>query len=261
MPTEIIGVDKKPDAMMKVTHLKAGFYKRYWHGDTSQGWAKYLFDKYGFECDDITFSDILNDKLSGYDIFFLPDMTYLGLQHGGQLPYEKMDEDMWDINPEPYKFYLRGEPTEKIKQFVKNGGTLISLGEAFDYVQEALNIPVKDILKDDANAVKDALYLNCDIDINHPLCYGMPCCSKITHFGGPVMRVTDTNNTCRFTAPIRYSKDQTDAVKMGKYIDRAAILTVDIGKGKVVFYATQPHLRCQTDATFKLLFNALYKYI
>ncbi len=259
-PTEICEVDEQPTLIGEITQLKAAYYKRYWHGDTSCAWAMYLFDKFGFECDGITFNDILDGKLEQYDVFFIPDMTYLGLQHGCQIPYEKMDDAMWDINPTPYIFYLRGEPTERIQSFVKNGGRLVSFGEGFDYTKEALNIPIKNVLSEDETASKDKKYLNCNVDTNHPLCYGMPQMSNIVHFSGPIMRVMDTNNTCRFEAPIRYSKTQTDADKTRNFVDRAAIITVKIGKGVAVLYATQPHLRAQTDATFKLLFNVLYKY-
>jgi hypothetical protein len=38
---------------------------------------------------------------------------------------------------------------------------------------------------------------------------------------------------------------------------KAAVVEAKKGKGKIILYGFQPQMRAQTDATFKLFFNAL----
>ena len=259
---DITAVNCRPDGLNKIAVKKTGVYKTYWHGDVSEGWLRFVCDNYGFSYDDIRDCDILNGKLSEYDIFILPDRNYDGLYYGGPAPSAKMDDDVYDILPPPYKFGLGREGCRKIEEFVKNGGILITLNKAYELAVKELHIPVSNVLegKDDFKACGSVL--NAAVNKNHSITYGMPPETAVVHLDCPAFEIDDSFNHDRYSVILSYP--YSNILKSGyltgeKYIaGKYAIVEVKIGKGSVVLYGMQPHFRSQTHATFKLLFNAFY---
>ena len=110
----------------------------------------------------------------------------------------------------------------------------------------------------------NASVLHAKADTSHYICYGMPEKFSIVHQGEQVLGGADRLNYDRFCVPARFGTGTLR--RSGQFVDEALfgdkpiITTAKTGDGEIVLYAFQPHLRMQTDATFKLLMNGMYFY-
>ena len=275
-PVSVKAVGEKPEKLSAMRGARAGMYMTNCQGDACEGWARLLFDRYGFDCEEIRDADLLGGKLDELDVLIIPDSEYKRISIGCEVqfdaakycerrrPYTKMEESHIDFFPEPYKFGLEGEPMRKIAEFVKNGGRLLSIGKSTDYIWRALNMPLKNWSKDVPDASKSASVLNVKVNTENYLCYGMDKNARIVYSGEPLLGIGDPENIGVFDAPIRYSESKPHyfAGKINEklFASKPAIITAKLGKGEVVLYGFQPNNRAQTCAGFKLLFNALCIY-
>jgi hypothetical protein len=100
-----------------------------------------------------------------------------------------------------------------------------------------------------------------DITKNHPLTLGMPQQIGVFSRGRPVFRtgvpMFDMDRRVIGTYPEK-------EILMSGYVDKgelvgnkAAMIWMKKGDGQFVFYGFNPQFRASTQASFKLLFNAL----
>ena len=263
-PVKVSKCEQKPDDMQKIIPAKAAVYKVHGQGDSGEAWARLLFDKFGFLCDDIRDFEIRDGKLSEYDILLIHDKDYKGLYNFDLYRHKVMDEKMRDNVPAPYTFALGGKACEMIDAFVKSGGRVLVFGRSCEFIINELNIPI-DLAKDNSGFGGDNIsVLRAKADTSHYLCYGMPEKFSILYQGEQVMGGADRLNYDRFSVPARFA---TGTIRRsGQFVDEALfgdkpiITTARTGMGEFILYGFQPHLRMQTDVTFKLLMNGMYFY-
>ena len=101
-----------------------------------EGWTRWVLEQYEFNPTTIHNADIRAGELrQRFDAIILPDQT----------PREIVDGFDGDtIRPE-YRGGIGEAGVENLKQFVADGGTLITLGAASDLAIDRLPIPVRDI--------------------------------------------------------------------------------------------------------------------
>jgi len=249
----------------EVRPLRIAVYQRYYGGNIDEGWTRWLLEQYGFE-----YTTVKDDEVKGglgdkYDVLILPgDPTPVITGEKLEEYFEKRFKGMMA----PPKFppeYVSGigeEGVKKLKEFVKNGGTLLLLNEASEFAIDALKLPiintVKDLKPNDFHCPGSLLRV--EIDGSSPLAYGVDEC-PILFWGGPAFMVKPVENSEDYRIVVRYPEE--NMLRCGwligeKYLSRkAALIDARLGKGRVVLYGFRTHFRCQTHATYKFLFNAL----
>lgn len=101
-----------------------------------------------------------------------------------------------------------------------------------------------------------------NFDNTNPLAYGMPSTGLGLFTGGnEVYEVIPSDRNQRIERIITYPK--RDILQSGWLLgeeviaEKAAMVSVGMGQGKVVLIGFRPQHRVQTHGTFKLVFNSL----
>ena len=166
---------------------------------------------------------------------------------------------------EPYAGGIGDEGVEAIIEFVDSGGTLLTFQGSDQIVFDSFDVPVKDVLRGNRDLYLPPMVLHLDVDTGHPLGYGMKE-KAFGFFGGGSAYEPDgwdaAGGTMRVVAtwpsdgPVLASGQM---VGEEEFAGRGAVVEVDYGAGKIVMYGFRVKHRSQTNGTFKLFFNALYK--
>ena len=185
--------------------------------------------------------------------------------------------------PDEYVGGVGKEGVENLKKFVEAGGTLVFLNRSSDFAIEQFNLPIKDVTK--GLARKDfyipGSILRTELDLTSPIAKGMPKESIAWFEGGPAFELTDTGGNAsvnerapdangtlpngRVSARViaRYPSDPKNILLSGwalgaeKIAGKAALVQVNMGKGKIILFGFRPQYRGQSLATYPLLFNAI----
>ena len=243
------------------------------------GWMMWLFEQYGIDHRIISAEDFRTDLADQYDVIVLPAGTTQDRIVNG-LDRRQHDES-WR-----WAFGIGDQGWNQLRQWVSQGGTLVTLGSAVGAARELLNLPIESVLPQDgrsriaAAAGEQSLNrLDNTIDpnsvfyapgslvrhsynTNHPVAYGMPSDWPIFFRLDQAYRVTPDSN---IPAEIVSSyPDTTDMTVSGWLLggamlrNRANAVSFSVGRGTVVTIGSQATFRAQTRATFKLLFNAIF---
>ncbi|MBN1938564.1 MAG: peptidase M14 family protein [Candidatus Aminicenantes bacterium] len=248
-----------------VKRMRTGMYQRYWGGNMDEGWTRLLLEQFEFPYTTLRDTDIKKGNLNAsYDVIVLPDDP----------PALITGEDMEDSGgwfnpagtPPEYRSGIGKEGVEALKAFVEKGGTLVSLGEACAMAVEEFALPVRDVTAgvDPKEFWCPGSTLRATFDPTHPLAYGMPEESLVLYqMGNPAFAIRPTDRNERTEMPAEFAS--RDLLQSGWLIGesilagKAAVVSVQSGKGRVVLLGTRPQHRAQTHGTFKLLFNTLIK--
>ena len=150
----------------------------------------------------------------------------------------------------------------EIEKFVQDGGVVITLGAASFFPAEfGLAREVE------ARRTSSAFYAPGPIveaevmKPSHPIFYGydkkrLP----VRYAGGPVFAMPETQRN-KWTLMKFTGTDLSGLLKGGTEIkDKAAILDVPVGKGRVVMFSTNPCYRWQNHGEFSMLFNSILHF-
>jgi len=249
---------------IELSRKRIGIFQRYWGGNYDEGWTRFLFEKYGFEFVTLLDKDVKGDLKDKVDIVILPSDNYkyvvdLNAKKGPPLRlYWPMDV------PEEYKSGFGEEGLKGLKRFVEAGGRLISYGQSFDVVQEALGLKVQDVT---AGCSPQEYFAKGNtmwalFDNTNPLAYGMPEKALVFCWDSPVFKVTETFKADKYQVVAKYP--ESGILQSGwligekKIANQAAMVYCEYGKGEVVLIGFRPQFRAQTHGTFKIAFNCLY---
>jgi glutamine amidotransferase-like uncharacterized protein len=100
------------------------------------------------------------------------------------------------------------------------------------------------------------------VDNSSPLAYGMPTEALALYLqGDPVFDLPGANGSEKYSVIASYGKrdilESGWLVGEGNITGKAAMISAEMGKGKVVLVGFRTQHRAQTYGTFKLLFNAI----
>jgi hypothetical protein len=274
-------------------------------GNASGGWMKWLFEQYGFNHEVVKADDFTGDLAARYDTIVLPGGISKNTIVNGVDPTRLGPEWAWAAG-------VGDAGWQKLGQWVKNGGTLVAIGNSVETARELLNLPIAKVLPEarrrreapggagadersannrqpDANAVlKDAFssparldatlrsrviepealfycpgsLLRNDFDVTHPVAFGLPASWPVFFESDQAYRLTPAFDlhpevVARYPAqgPILAS-----GWLLGEDLlrDQANVVAFRVGKGYVVTLASEVAFRSQPEATFKLVFNAIF---
>ena len=252
-----------PAGALAVKAPRIGMYSPWTGGNMDEGWTRWVLEQYGFNLTTLHNADIrpsttpragsgkLRDK---YDVIILPDQAPRAIVEGATLPA---------VRPE-YRGGIGDEGVAALREFLSQGGTLVTLGLASDLAIERFGVPLKNLksgLTRDQHFAPGTI-LNVEVDTAHPLGYGMAANAFGFYSNSPFFSLTEGFSSQKLSVVARYPN--TGVVASGwlkgeeLMAGRAAVVAMDTNPGRIVLFGLRPQHRAQTHATFPMLFNAFY---
>jgi hypothetical protein len=233
---------------------RVGVYQA-WTANIDEGWTRWVLDQYEFPYTTLHNADVIAGKLrSRFDAIVLPDQTSKGILEGQSAP----------SIPAEYRGGIGDKGWQALKDFVDQGGTLISFGDACNLLVDKLPLPLKELKRTMLLDQHDGpgTILNLQIDTSGPLGWGVAPATFGFYMNSPFFDVSEGFNSQRVRVVARYPNIGVAAsgyLKGEEYmLGRAAVVAVETNPGKVVLFGIRPQHRAQTHVTLPLLFNALY---
>ncbi|MFZ5948555.1 MAG: M14 family zinc carboxypeptidase [Stygiobacter sp.] len=253
---------KEQSLLKELKKVRVALYQPY-TANMDEGWTRLLLENYQFDFKNIYNKDFKNKKLKDlYDVIIIPDMSGDLIKNG-----KPSGDNARFYRPKPaeYEGGIEKEGVENLKTFVeKDGGYLITLGQACNFAIEDLGLKVTNVLK---NVKADDFYcpgslVRMTVNNQHPIGYG---------FDNEVIGYLSDNIAFSTTVPyadydrnviVRYPT--SNILKSGFLLGedylyrRSAIVDVKQKKGHVILLGFKVQNRHQTFGTFKFLFNAIH---
>lgn len=232
-----------------------------WVPSMDEGWTRLVLENHGFAYKTLHNAEIRAGNLIGQvDVLLVPSIDPKTLRDG-----------YTEAATEPaYVGGLGQDGAEAVRQFVNGGGTLICLENSCGYAIEVLKLGVREVLKD---LPSSAFY--CPGSILH-VRYRPP--GKIESAPSLLTLGMPDEGAVYFDRSLAFDASSAPAARVwatytgaspsallesgwllgaDKIQDKAALVEVASGRGRVVLFGFPPQHRGQTHGTFRLLFNAL----
>jgi hypothetical protein len=234
---------------------RVAMYQPWTGGNMDEGWTRWVLEQYEFNLASIHNADVRAGKLrQKFDAIIVADQNPRDILEGYDAPA---------IRPE-YRGGIGEEGLNHLKQFVADGGTLVTMGNACDLAIEKLPIPVRNLKKGltrDQHFAPGAI-LRLEVDGQHPLGYGVAPSTYGFYINSPFFTLVEGFASQKTSVVARYPNTNVIASGWLKgeelMAGRAAVVAIDMNPGRVVLFGLRPQHRAQTHATFPMLFNALY---
>ena len=260
-----VGLAAMPEAKRHVVDVPRMAMFSTWGNTQPVGWVRHALDHCGVEYELIYKERIKKGGLrAAYDVLLIPSQmgSAKGLVYDlapGKIPlaYKGLYGESEDITG---GMGLAG--AMEIEKFVQEGGVVITLGAASFFPAEfGLTREVE------ARSTSSAFYAPGPIveaevlKPLHPVFYGydkkrLP----VRYAGGPVFAMPAAQRS-KWTLMKYTGTELSGLLKGGAEIrDKAAILDVPAGKGRVLLFGTNPCYRWQNHGEFPMLFNAILHY-
>lgn len=243
------------DAATPLKNPRIGLYHSY-VANIDEGWTSWLLDQFEFAYREVRNDEIRAGHLNdAYDVMVLAEMNTNAIMEGRQ---------PGTVPPE-YAGGIGEAGLEKLREFVQQGGTLLTLGNASLFAVEKLRLPVKNMLQGLKNEefFCAGSILRTEVKAaGHPLAYGLPPAPAVFFARNGAF---DTAGDFKGTVLLAFPKEENPLLSgyilhPEKIQGKAAALDVVLGKGRVILTGFRPQWRGQTHVMFKLLFNALYHF-
>lgn len=244
-----------------------------------EGWTRYLLDK-NFERECILFSSLYDKTIKVGNLSvnaFRKDLTVL--QYGKQVPVKKvygtiifpdqspkamLEGHAKGTMPDEYTGGIGKEGVANLRKFVEEGGTLVFLNRASDFAIEQFGLPIKDVTfgLNRKDFYIPGSILRTELNTNHKIAEGIKKESIAWFENSPAFEITESDDT-NVEIIARYPNNPKDILLSGwalgaeKIAGKAALVQVNIGKGKIILFGFRPQYRGQSLATFPLFFNAI----
>ena len=224
-----------------------------WGGAIDAGWTRWVLEQHAFDYTRIRPADLQDRAVATrFDAIVIPEVPSLQLLRGLQ-----------GIQTRPeHRGGLEDRGVATLKQFIRAGGTVITLGNAAEFAIDQLDVPavVASRADDPDTALVPGTLLHTTLVSDHPVNAGMPA-------GVDVMNVMNNayapgRGAEGLRAIARYPDEPLVASGYAsgesRLRGRLAAFDVALGRGRVVVLAFRVQHRAQTWATFKMFFNAIF---
>jgi hypothetical protein len=239
-----------PPALVGEDAPRIGVY-RSWEEPMPAGWTRWVFDQHGLVYDTVRDGRIREGDLSrDYDVILFQSQAASSIRNGfeaGTMPPE-------------YTGGLGEAGVRSLQAFVRNGGRVVAVEEATDFVVDVLGLGV-------TNAVErlppqdffiPGSILNVELAQEHFVNQGEGDETPAWYWTSS--RAFDVDDP-QVTVVARYSEGNPllSGWLLGpEHIGgKAAVVEARVGQGSAVLFGFQPDYRGQTVTTWPLLFNAL----
>ena len=243
-----------PLSAMRLHTPRVGLYQP-WTSNMDEGWTRWVLEQYEFPYKTVHNADIKAGKLrEKFDAIVLPD----------QQPRDILNGNDFKTIREDYRGGIGDAGLDALRQFVREGGTLIAMGASCDLAIDKFPIPVRNLkrgLTRDQHFAPGTI-VRIQVDNTHPLGLGMPSETYGFYNNSPFFGIVEGFSSQRATVVARYPNSDVVASGWLKGEDlmsgRAAVVSVEMNPGRIVLFGLRPQHRAQTHATFLLLFDSLY---
>jgi hypothetical protein len=247
-------------------------------GNMPSGWLRFIFEKFEFPYEVVYPQAIdagqLKDK---YDVLIFPD----GVLHVGSEQVRGGGEGFGGAQPKPETIpaefrpwlgnYTKTKSVPALKEFAEAGGTILTIGSSTS-LSEALSLPVVNGLTEmNAAGVAQPLpgekfyipgsLLRAQVDNNNPLAYGLPSSLDVFYDRSPSFRLLPNAALAGVSAVSWYQGDHVldSGWAWGQqYLNgTSAVVSAQLGKGKIFLFGPEITFRGQPHGTFKFLFNGI----
>ncbi len=244
----------------KINKPRTAIYQP-WGGNMDEGWTRLVPDNFHFDDTVLHNKDIKAGKFyEKYDAIILPSMSVNQIVEGKR---EKESEPYIGAvqMPERYRGGIGKEGVENLKKFILNGGTLITLGTSCDFAIDKLRVPVMNVVKEKTveEYFSPGSLVEIQLDITHPIAYGMPFKTAVRFNTSPVFSLLPHVQPSKAVGYF----DEDNPLLSGWLIGaeflagKTMLAEIPTEKGRVVMFGFHVQSRSQTYGTFKLLFNAI----
>lgn len=255
-------------ALHELSRARIGIYQP-WITSMDEGWTRYMLDQFQIDYKSLHNEDF---KAKGanlrkdFDVILLPDMSTNAIVDGrerGEGERASEDEPILGTpeRPKEYQGGIGKEGTEAIKEFVKSGGTLITLGASSNFAIEKLRLPAVNELRGVASKdfYSPGSILEAAVNTSEPLAYGMEDHAFIYFINNPAFRLLPYNKESKIIASYGDSSPLRSGWLLGgeRLLNKVALAEIPVGTGRVIMYGFRVQHRAQTHGTYKLLLNAL----
>ena len=244
-----------PGNALAIRKARVGLY-RPWAASIDEGWTRWILENYGFEPKSLYNADVKSANLrSRYDAIILPDMSSRQLMDGFGI----------GIVPGQYVGGIGQDGLNNLREFTRQGGTLIALNRTASALIPLLSLPVQNILegvRSDKFFCSGALLR---VETEHgdlPVNYGLPTAPVVMFQGGPAFAaLPGAHGAVLATYPRQTNPLESGLLLHPEAIEgKAAAIELAYGRGRIVLYGFKPQFRGQSHATYKWMFNELYSY-
>ncbi len=240
--------------LMPIRAPRLGVYQA-WTANMDEGWTRWVLEQYEFAYTTLHNAEVKAGKLRDkFDVILLPDQAPQSILSGINSRF---------VRPE-YRGGIGDEGLEALREFVRQGGTLVVMGAACDLAIDKFPIPVKNLkrgLTRDQHFAPGTI-VNIQVDASHPLGFGMAEETFGFYNNSPFFALTEGFASQRASIVARYPN--ADVVASGwlkgeeLMTGRGAVVAIEMNPGRIILFGLRPQHRAQTHATFPMLFNAFY---
>jgi hypothetical protein len=249
--------DRVDSALLEVKLPRVGLYQS-WVASMDEGWTRWIFDQNNIPYTRLVDEEIRKGNLiNKFDVIILPDNSAKAITEGSAGRGGEGNEDGPQIPPE-FKGGLGEKGVAALQEFAEAGGTIVALNRASN-VYATKDSAVKNVLEGVSNRdfYIPGSILEVKVDTSHPLGFGAPSTIPIFFEQSPAFGVQG-----RARSIADYTSDHpllSGWILGGKYlVGNSALAEEPVGKGRIVLFGFRPQYRAQSEATYKLFFNALF---
>ncbi|MEN3327960.1 MAG: hypothetical protein V7638_2767 [Acidobacteriota bacterium] len=224
-----------------------------------EGWTRFVIQNNGQEVKSLRDAELRSGKLiEKFDTIVIPDQAARTILNGyrlGSMPPELTGG-------------VGAEGVKALRQFVAAGGTLVLLNRACDFAIEQFKLPVRDVV---AGLPKTQFYvpgsiLRIELNTSHSIARGMPDQTVAWAEDSPVFEVFQNPQSDIPVSDVAViaSYPRTSSPLLSGWLlggnrikNKAALVEVKMGRGRLVLFGFRPQYRAQSWATYPLFFKAL----
>lgn len=257
---EIFDVDVIESQIQNLRGVKVGLYESH-DPSIDKGWTYYLVDRYIWK-PQFVHNDEIERVLPLVDTFIIPESSPETLWDGGSRGAESRPSRV--LPPKEFRGGIGSDGVKQLKAFVERGGTLIALGTSCDFLIDRMDLPVANVLK---GAKREEFscpgsLLKIEVAQDGDLTFGMP--AEAAGFFASNVAFKTTPSNIKFERRVIARFPTEGNLLLSGYLKgeeklrgAAGAVEIKLGKGRIVLFGLRVQHRAQTDATFKLFFNAI----
>jgi hypothetical protein len=258
--------EQPPAGARKLRSPRVGLWDQY-GGSMDSGWARWILEQYQFNFEKVFAPTLDAGNLNAkYDVLVFVEG---GIPAAGSKPPTQPNAADIPEQHRPLLGYVTADRTiPALRQFVENGGTIITIGASSTNLARHLGLPIADHLVENGKPLPAAKFyapgsvMTAKVDVTHPIAHGMTERTDIFFDTSPLFRL-ETAAGAQGIKPVAWF-DTATPLKSGwawgqQYMQHGvAAVEAPMGKGRVLLFGPEIMKRAQPHGTFKFLFNGIY---